>query len=78
MIAPNARLRTTLGAIPGQGTINQDEQLEQAVIQSESWSENRTNICLTLEMGFFALSRLGKSATSWEAATACIGILLRA
>jgi hypothetical protein len=36
-----------------------DEQLEQVIKQLESWSENHTEISLTVEIGFFALALAG-------------------
>ena len=39
-----------------------DEQLEQAIKQMESWSENNTEISSTLQSGFFALTLEGDLA----------------
>jgi hypothetical protein len=36
-----------------------DDQLEQVIKQLESWSENHTEISLTVEIGFFALALAG-------------------
>jgi hypothetical protein len=39
-----------------------DEQREQAIKQLESWSENKSEISLTVEIGFFALTLDGDLA----------------